>query len=132
VDEDTRAFNRVMQALALPRATSEEKRIRGEALQAANLGALTVPWQVMQAAAEGWDLIAAMARDGNPASASDAGVGALALRTAIRGAWLNVRTNATGIEDQRTIAGILEEGARLEGEAAERELEILKVVDAKM
>jgi glutamate formiminotransferase/formiminotetrahydrofolate cyclodeaminase len=132
VDEDTRAFNKVMQALGLPRITSEEKRVRADALQAANLGALTVPWQVMQAAAEGWDILAAMARDGNPASASDAGVGALALRAAIRGAWLNVRTNATGIEDKNAIAGILEEGARLEAEAAKRELEILEVVEARM
>ena len=132
VDEDTRAFNKVMQALAMPKATVEEKRVRAEALQAANLGALTVPWQVMQGAAEGWDLIAAMARDGNPASASDAGVGALALRAAIRGAWLNVRTNATGIEDKRAIAGILAEGARLDTEAAAREEEILGVVETKM
>ena len=132
VDEDTRAFNKVMQALALPKAGSEEKRLRAEALQAANLGALTVPWQVMQAAAEGWDLVAAMARDGNPASASDAGVGALALRAAIRGAWLNVRTNATGIEDKRAIAGILEEGMAIERAAEAREAEILRVVEAKM
>jgi glutamate formiminotransferase/formiminotetrahydrofolate cyclodeaminase len=132
VDEDTRAFNKVMQALALPKGTSEEKRVRAEALQAANLGALTVPWQVMQAAAEGWDLIAAMARDGNPASASDAGVGALALRAAIRGAWLNVRTNATGIEDKRAIAGILEAGMAIEREAETREADIMRVVEAKM
>lgn len=132
VDEDTRAFNRVMQALAMPRTTSEEKRVRADALQAANLGALTVPWQVMQAAAEGWELIAVMARDGNPASASDAGVGALALRAAIRGAWLNVRTNATGIEDKRAIAGILEAGIEIERDAEAREADVMRVVEAKM
>jgi glutamate formiminotransferase/formiminotetrahydrofolate cyclodeaminase len=132
VDEDTRAFNRVMQALGMPRGSAEEKRARSEALQAANLGALQVPWQVMRVAAEGWDLIGAMAREGNPASASDAGVGALALRAAIRGAWLNVRTNATGIEDKRAIAQILAEGARLDAEAAQREGEILGIVEAKM
>jgi len=132
VDEDTRAFNKVMLALGMPRGSAEEKRARAEALQAANLGALEVPWQVMRVAAEGWDLIGAMARDGNPASASDAGVGALALRAAIRGAWLNVRTNATGIEDKRAIAQILVEGARLEAEAAQREEEILAIVLARM
>ena len=132
VDEDTRAFNKVMQALAMPKSTGEEQRARGDALQAANLGALEVPWQVMQVAAEGWDLVAAMARDGNPASASDAGVGALALRAAIRGAWLNVRTNATGIDDQRAIAGILKQGIVIEREAETREAEILGVVEAKM
>ena len=123
---------KVMQALALPKGTSEEKRVRAEAREAANLGALTVPWQVMQAAAEGWDLVATMARDGNPASASDAGVGALALRAAIRGAWLNVRTNATGIEDKRAIAGILEQGMAIEREAETRDAEIMRVVEAKM
>ncbi|HEY9518366.1 MAG TPA: glutamate formimidoyltransferase [Gemmatimonadales bacterium] len=132
VDEDTRAFNKVMQALAMPKSTGEEQRARGDALQAANLGALEVPWQVMQVAAEGWDLVAAMARDGNPASASDAGVGALALRAAIRGAWLNVRTNATGIDDQRAIAGILKQGIVIEREAETREAEILGVVEARM
>lgn len=132
VDEDTRAFNKVMEALAMPKGSAEEKRARSEALQAANLGALEVPWQVMQVAAEGWDLLGAMAREGNPASASDAGVGALALRAAIRGAWLNVRTNATGIDDKGPIAGILAEGARLEAEAAKREVEILEIVQAKM
>jgi glutamate formiminotransferase/formiminotetrahydrofolate cyclodeaminase len=132
VDEDTRAFNKVMQALAMPKGTAEEKRARAEALQAANLGALEVPWRVMRVAAEGWDLIGAMARDGNPASASDAGVGALALRAAIRGAWLNVRTNATGIEDKRAIADILAEGMAIEREAGTREAEIMGVVEAKM
>ena len=132
VDEDTRAFNKVMQALGMPKGSAEEKRARAQALQAANLGALEVPWQVMRVAAEGWDLIGAMAQDGNPASASDAGVGALALRAAIRGAWLNVRTNATGIEDKRAIAQILAEGARLDAEAAQREGEIMSVVEAKM
>ncbi|HSE51694.1 MAG TPA: cyclodeaminase/cyclohydrolase family protein, partial [Gemmatimonadales bacterium] len=132
VDEDTRAFNKVMQALAMPKSTGEEQRARGDALQAANLGALEVPWQVMQVAAEGWDLVAAMARDGNPASASDAGVGALALRAAIRGAWLNVRTNAGGIDDKRAIAGILKQGIVIEREAETREAEILRVVEAKM
>ena len=132
VDEDTRAFNKVMQALGMPRGTAEEKRVRGEALQAANRGALDVPWEVMRVAAEGWDLIGAMARDGNPASASDAGVGALALRAAIRGAWLNVRTNATGLVDQRAISGILEEGRGIEREAEVREAEIMRVVETKM
>jgi glutamate formiminotransferase/formiminotetrahydrofolate cyclodeaminase len=132
VDEDTRAFNKVMQALGMPKGSAEEKRVRADALQAANLGALEVPWQVMQVAAEGWDLLAAMAREGNPASASDAGVGALALRAAIRGAWLNVRTNLPGIEDKRAIAGVLEQGMAIERDAEAREAEIMRVVEAKM
>ena len=68
----------------------------------------------------------------NPASASDAGVGALCTRAAIRGAWLNVRTNATGIRNQGAIAAILQDGARLEAEAETKEREILAIVEKKM
>ena len=73
-----------------------------------------------------------MADQGNPASASDAGVGALAIRAAIRGAWLNVRTNAVGIKDKAAIAQIMSEGAKLEAAAAVRETEILRIVEGKM
>ena len=131
VDEDTRAFNKVMAALGMPKASDEEKVARLSALEAANLGALEVPWHVMRVAAESWDLIRAMAEQGNPASASDAGVGALAIRAAIRGAWLNVRTNAAGIKDKATIAQIMSEGAKIEADAANREAEILEIVEKK-
>lgn len=131
VDEDTRAFNRVIAALALPKGTDAEKTARTEALEAANLGALETPWQVMRTAHGTFELLKAMAADGNPASASDAGVGALCARAAVRGAWLNVRTNASGIQNQRAIAGILAEGAKLEQDAATREAEILTIVEQK-
>jgi glutamate formiminotransferase / formiminotetrahydrofolate cyclodeaminase len=131
VDEDTRAFNRVMDALALPKGSAAEKAARAEALEAANLGALEVPWQVMRTASTAFDLIRAMADQGNPASASDAGVGALCTRAAIRGAWLNVRTNAAGIKNKAAIARILEEGARLEQRAAQQEAEILAIAEKK-
>lgn len=132
VDEDTRAFTKVMAALGMPKASAAEKATRLSALEAANLGALEVPWHVMQVAAESWDLIRAMAEQGNPASASDAGVGALAIRAAIRGAWLNVRTNAVGIKDKAAIAQIMSEGAKLEAAAAVRETEILRIVEGQM
>ena len=131
VDEDTRAFNKVMAALGMPKASDAEKAARLSALEAANLGALEVPWHVMRVAAESWDVIRAMAEQGNPASASDAGVGALAIRAAIRGAWLNVRTNAAGIKDKATIAQIMSEGAKIEADAANREAEILEIVEKK-
>ncbi len=132
VDDDTRAFNKVMAALGMPRGTEPEKAARVAALEAANLGALEVPWQVMRSTGAAFELLRAMAEQGNPASASDAGVGALCARAAVRGAWLNVRTNAAGIRDQRAIAAILEEGARLEREAAEQEAEILQIVEKKL
>lgn len=131
VDEDTLAFNRVMAALALPKGTDGEKTARAAALEAANRGALEVPWLVMQTAGKAFPLLRAMAEHGNPASASDAGVGALCTRTAIRGAWLNVRTNASGIKNQAAIATILAEGARLESAAAVQEAEILAIAEKK-
>ncbi len=131
VDEDTRAFGRVMDALAMPRETESEKTARSGALETANLGALDVPWRVMQAAQRTFGLLKAMAEQGNPASASDAGVGALCTRAAIRGAWLNVRTNAGGIRNKAAIAKILEEGERLEKSAAVQEAEILAIVEEK-
>jgi glutamate formiminotransferase / formiminotetrahydrofolate cyclodeaminase len=131
VDEDTRAFGRVMDALGMPRDTDAEKAARAEALEAANIGALEVPWQVMKAAHRAFELLKVMAELGNPASASDAGVGALCARAAVRGAWLNVRTNAGGIRNKGAIAAILAEGARLEQEATGREAEILGVVEKK-
>ena len=131
VDEDTRAFDQVMAAIALPKSTDTEKAARTAALGAANLGALQVPFVVMQTAFRSFDLIRAMAEQGNPASASDAGVGALCTRAAIRGAWLNVQTNAAGVKDKTAIAAILTEGARLVAEAERLEREILKVVEQK-
>jgi glutamate formiminotransferase/formiminotetrahydrofolate cyclodeaminase len=131
VDADTRAFDRVMVALGMPKATEEEKAARSAALAAANLGALEVPWQTMKAAYASFDLLRAMAEHGNPASASDAGVGAICARAAVRGAWLNVRTNVGGVKDRKAIEGILVEGARLEREAADREADILTIVERK-
>jgi glutamate formiminotransferase/formiminotetrahydrofolate cyclodeaminase len=131
VDEDTLAFERVMTALGMPKGTAEEKSARSAALAAANLGALLVPFQVMQASFVVFDLLDAMAASGNPASASDAGVGAICARGAIRGAWLNVKTNASGVKDKATLDAILAEGAKLEKLAAEREAAILAVVESK-
>jgi glutamate formiminotransferase/formiminotetrahydrofolate cyclodeaminase len=131
VDEDTRAFEQVMAALGMPKTTPEEKTARSAALAQANLGALMVPWQVMKTAYASFDLLRAMAETGNPASASDAGVGALCARLAVRGAWLNVRTNESGVKDKAAIASILAEGAVMEREAADREAEILAIVESK-
>jgi glutamate formiminotransferase/formiminotetrahydrofolate cyclodeaminase len=131
VDEDTIAYNRVLAARGLPKGTPEEQAVRRAAIEAANRGAIEVPWAVMQAAAKVFDIAHRMAEHGLPASASDAGVGALCARTAVRGAWLNVRTNVSGLKDRSAVADILAQGERLEREAAEREAEILRIVEAK-
>jgi glutamate formiminotransferase/formiminotetrahydrofolate cyclodeaminase len=132
VDDDTRAYNRVIIAMGMPKDTEAERRERAAALQVAYLGALEVPWQVMKTAQAAFALLRAMAEQGNPASASDAGVGALCARAAVRGAWLNVRTNAKSVQEQRAIAGIMAEGAKLEAEAAKQETEILAIVEQRM
>jgi glutamate formiminotransferase/formiminotetrahydrofolate cyclodeaminase len=131
VDEDTRAFDKVMEALGMPRTSDAEKAARARALEAANIGALEVPWQVMRAAWEAFPLLRAMADQGNPTSASDAGVGVLCTRAAVRGAWLNVRTNASGIKNKAAIAEILDEAGRLETAAEMQEREILAIVEKK-
>lgn len=132
VDDDTRAFNRVLVALGKPKETPAEKSDRAAALEAAYLGAIEVPWQVMRSAHNALEVLRAMAEKGLPASVSDVGVGVLCARAAIRGAWLNVRTNATSVKEQAAIAGIMAEGARLEQDAAKQEAEILALVEQRM
>lgn len=132
MDEDTLAFTRVMQALGMPKATTEEKAARKAALDLANQGAIAVPFRVMQAASDAFPLLEAMARTGNPASVSDAGVGVLAVRAAIRGAWLNVRINLGGLADKSSALGTVRTGEELLRTSEERERTILALVDEKV
>lgn len=132
VDEDTKAFNQVLAAMGLPKGTPAEQTARAEALERATLAAIDVPWRVMRAASAAFDLLLAMVRDGNPASASDAAVGALAARSAVLGAWLNVRTNVPGLRDRGAVAEILAAGHRLAAAAADREAEILALAEERI
>ena len=132
VDADTDAFNLVMAALALPKATPDEKAARAAALEAANRGATEVPFQVMKAAHGAFPLLKAMAAQGNPASASDAGVGALCARSAVLGAWLNVRTNVAGLKEKGAVDALVADGARIAAEAVTLETEIRTIVEAKI
>jgi glutamate formiminotransferase/formiminotetrahydrofolate cyclodeaminase len=132
VDEDTRAFNRVMAALALPRSTPGEAESRKAAIASANLDATAVPLKVMGVAAEAFPLLEAMASKGNPASASDAGVGALAARAAVRGAWLNVRINLPGLADVALATQMRQEGERLDQLAEAGEAKVLAIVETKL
>ena len=129
VDEDTEAFNRIMAVFAMPKNTPEEKAARSAALEAATLYATEVPLRTMKAACETFDLLEAMAVSGNPASVSDAGVGALAARSAVLGAQLNVRTNAAGLKDRKAADAILTEAAQIADTAVRRETEILEIVN---
>ncbi len=129
VDEDTQAFNRIMAALAMPKNSEAEKAVRREALQAATLYATQVPLQTMKAACACFDLLEAMAREGNPASVSDAGVGALAAEAAVQGAGLNVRINAAGLADRATANALTAEAADIAAGAAARRAAILDIVN---
>ncbi|MGE0441778.1 MAG: glutamate formimidoyltransferase [Gemmatimonadales bacterium] len=131
VDEDTAAFNGVMAALGMPKVTPEEKAARAEALESANRTALEVPYHVMRTAASALPLLRAMADEGNPASASDAGVGALCVRTAVLGAWLNVRTNLAGLKQPERVAGLIADGDLIVAAATSAEADILAIVEQK-
>ena len=129
VDEDTEAFNRIMDVFSMPKGTPEEKAARSAALQEATLYATEVPLRTMKTSFESFELLEEMARKGNPASVSDVGVGALAARSAVFGAWLNVKINAAGLKDREKADAILAEAEKIAEEAARRESDILKVVN---
>jgi glutamate formiminotransferase/formiminotetrahydrofolate cyclodeaminase len=101
VDEDTAAFNKVMDAFALSKESAEEKAARSAAIEQATKYAAEVPLKVMEIASKSYELLAKMAEKGNPASVSDVGVGALATRACIEGAALNVRINLTQLKDEK-------------------------------
>jgi glutamate formiminotransferase/formiminotetrahydrofolate cyclodeaminase len=132
VDEDTNAFNKIMIAFGLPKATDEEKKIRTAAIQDATKYATEVPFKVMQLAYDSMQVIKAMAETGNPNSASDAGVGALCARSAVMGAFLNVKINAATLTDKAFAEQLISKGNVLENNTQELEKEILSIVNAKI
>lgn len=129
VDEDTDAFNRIMDVFAMPKSTPEEKAARAEAMESATLYATQVPLRTMHTAFEAFEVVKAMAEKGNPASVSDSGVGALAIRAAVLGAWLNVKINAAGLKDRNKAEELLADAAKTAHEAMRLEEEILKIVN---
>ncbi len=132
VDDDTDAFNDVMAAFGLPKGTDAEKASRLAAIQQATQKAIEVPLEVMHVAYDSMHVIAAMAEIGNPNSVSDAGVGALAARSAVLGAHLNVKINATSIKDEVFRANVLAVAAELDAKARKQEADILEVVNRRM
>jgi glutamate formiminotransferase/formiminotetrahydrofolate cyclodeaminase len=132
VDADTAAFNKIMEAFALPKATSEEKAKRSEAIQAATKFAIEIPFKVMQTAAASMEVAKAMVRIGNPNSITDAGVGALCIRTAVMGAFMNVRINAGGYNDKAFVNDIIAKGKAIEAAVIADEAEVLRMVNEKI
>jgi len=132
VDEDTNSFNKVMDAFGLPKTTDEEKASRTAAIQRATRYATEVPFRTMQRTFDAFEIIKAMALEGNPNSVSDAGVGALCARSAVMGAYLNVKINAAGLKDREFADDMIARGAQIEQSAIAIEAEIMKIVNEKI
>jgi glutamate formiminotransferase/formiminotetrahydrofolate cyclodeaminase len=132
VDADTKAFNRIIAAMSLSKSNEEEKKVRKQAIQEATKFAIEVPYKVMQLAYESMKVIKAMAEIGNPNSVSDAGVGALCARSAVMGAFMNVRINAGGYDNKNFVDDIIVRGKEIEAKTLTLEAEILKVVNEKI
>ncbi len=132
VDEDTESFNRIMAVFSMPKSTDEEKAARSKAMQEATLYATQIPLETMRASMATFPIIKAMASEGNPNSVSDAGVGALAARSAVLGACLNVKINAAGLKDRAVADELVNEANRLADEACRLEAEILEIVNSKI
>ncbi len=132
VDEDTNAFNKIMDAFGMPKKSDEEKAARSAAIQEATKFATEVPLQTMQKSMEAFEVCRAMVEWGNPASVTDGGVGALAARSAVMGAHLNVKINASSLKDEAFKNEILAKAAAIEAAAIKEEAEILAVVNQKI
>jgi glutamate formiminotransferase / formiminotetrahydrofolate cyclodeaminase len=132
VDEDTNAFNAIMEAFGLPKSTETEKNIRNEAIQNATKYAIDIPYNVMELSIKALDICLAMVNNGNPSSVTDAGVGALSARSAVLGAFLNVKVNAASLKDRDYAQKILKTGQDMVDIAITKEQEILSLVDKKL
>lgn len=132
VDEDTVAFNKIMDVFGMPKNTAEEKAARAAAMETATLYATQVPLRTMKAAYKAFDVVRAMAKEGNPNSVSDAGVGALAARSAVMGACLNVKINAAGLKDRKAAEELVGEAESIQALAQQAEREILEIVESKI
>lgn len=132
VDEDTRAFNLIMEAYQLPKNTAQEQLARKQAIERATRVAIEVPLKVMKLAFEAMEILQAMADGGNPNSVSDAGVGALCACAAVEGAFLNVKINASGYADKPYVDKVMEQALSVEKKAKEKKTQILELVHSKM
>lgn len=132
VDEDTNAFNKIMDAVRMPKGTEEEKTARAEAMEEATKFATMVPFQTMELCLGCMDVCKAMAEIGNPNSVTDAGVGALAARSGVIGAFMNVKINAADLTDKAWAEDIIAKGQAIVDKAVAYEKEIVDIVNAKI
>jgi glutamate formiminotransferase/formiminotetrahydrofolate cyclodeaminase len=132
VDEDTAAFNKVMDAFALPKDSAEEKEARAAAIQLATKGAAEIPLKVMETASKSYQLLSEMAEKGSPASISDVGVGLLAVRACVEGAAMNVRINLGGLKNEKSKSALLEKLQKISAESESQFGRIIQVVESKL
>ena len=132
VDEDTAAFNKLMDAFALPKDSAEEKAARAAAIQLATKGAAEIPLKVMETASKSYQLLSEMAEKGNPASVSDVGVGLLAVRACVEGAAMNVRINLTGLKDEKSKSALLKKIEQISAQSESEFKRIIQVVESKL
>ncbi len=132
VDEDTAAFNKVMDAFGLPKESAEEKSARSAAIEQATKYAAEIPLKVMETASRSYELLSQMAEKGNPASISDVGVGALATRACMGGAAMNVRINLVGLKDEKFKSALLKKIQQFSADSDARFKEIDQIVEAKL
>jgi len=132
VDEDTNAFNKIMSAFGLPKDSDAEKAARSQAIQDATKYAIEIPFQVMETVYESFEVIEAMISVGNPNSITDAGVGALCARTAIMGAFMNVKINTGDLKDKDFVADILKRGQEIQDKAVAKEALVVEKVNASI
>jgi glutamate formiminotransferase / formiminotetrahydrofolate cyclodeaminase len=132
VDEDTTAFNKLMDAFALPKDSTEEKAARAAAIQLATKGAAEIPLKVMETASTPYQLLSEMAEKGNPASISDVGVGLLAVRACIEGAAMNVRINLAGLKDEKSKSALLKKVEQISAQSESEFKRIIQVVESKL
>ena len=129
VDEDTHSFNAIINAIRLPKTTDAEKKARHKAIQDATKYAIEVPLSVMELSIKSFEVLKHMTTTGNPNSISDAGVGALCARTAVRGAYLNVLINSKDLDDKKYVTSTLKKALKLVKQADKGESDILKLVN---
>jgi glutamate formiminotransferase/formiminotetrahydrofolate cyclodeaminase len=132
VDEDTDAFNSIMNAFSLPKDTDEEKKIRNNQIQIATKNAIEVPFRIMKICFDSLEIIEEMVQNGNPNSITDVGVAMHCAKAAINGAYLNVRINCNDLNDKNFVKNILSEGLSILDQASLKEKKILKIVDKKL
>lgn len=132
VDEDTNAFNRIIEGFRMPQGSEAEKEVRRAAIEAATKYATEIPFQVMETAYNSMEVMQAMIKEGMESSISDSGVGMLCARTAVLGAYFNVRINGKDIKDRVFVEDIIKRASEIYKKTLQIEKETIDYIEGKM